>query len=593
MKFEKTTTRFIFALVLLVGFLSSQIGITGLPPTTLQGIWSAVKQTTFNFFVPNNLATKVTGGTLIELGNKNILSNPSFEHQTTSTGWTSSAGTVAEELTNVIDGKKSLKITLSSQALELYQDSTLYASQFSGSTQGLVAVRVKTSVSGIKICSRQAGATSTSLCLDVQASNEWGLYKIPFVLGSTSNGISIHSNAVSVTGDVYIDDAFVGPQSLTTEVPTCDGSLECETEFTANVSATGVVSGENLDWINGDATISDTSLYALTWNSGVFTEAPNCTFGKPDAVTYGANALPTGNNTPSATGYTIRNLRQPDGAKVAGPFTIHCSKKGTDYQRAKATSPGFSTGSAPSYYRIDTANGYGSTNTKIRRFSNVREEKQSAFTCSDSATLGFSCVIREDGIYSISYTENLSAAGYVGISKNSSELTTDIGSINAADRIGLAYVTASNLDQTASTGDVYLQSGDIIRPHTSGTTSGGAPARARFSIGKVGAVIIGSLKEVPITPSFNDGRFCGATVSNTGVISNEWGDCFNGDFSDGSGTGSYSVTFNSVFSTFAECGATRKRTDSHGDIRTVNVTTSGATVESPSATPFSVWCWGK
>jgi hypothetical protein len=167
--------------------------------------------------VSNNQLTQVdTNKHLIESGNNNLLINPSFEHSTFSTGWTNSVGTFTEETVVEIHGKKAAKLVLSSQTMSLTQSSTLYASQFADGVQGLASVRVKSDVA-LKVCSIQAGVVSTSLCVDVQANNKWGLYKVPFILGATSNGISIASTG-AVTGTVYIDDAFVGAVDLKADI---------------------------------------------------------------------------------------------------------------------------------------------------------------------------------------------------------------------------------------------------------------------------------------------------------------------------------------------------------------------------------------
>lgn len=168
------------------------------------------------------------------LGAENILINPGFEGGVGS--WTLTAGSKLSEATVKTAGSRSLKATLSAQALELYQDSTLHAAQFNGQVQGIAYVRVKTTVSGIKVSARQAGATSSTLTVDVSNNGEWGLYKIPVVLGATSNGISIHSNGVTVTGDVYVDDAFVGAVSVTND--SGQVLLAGESYFPGSTSAT-------------------------------------------------------------------------------------------------------------------------------------------------------------------------------------------------------------------------------------------------------------------------------------------------------------------------------------------------------------------
>lgn len=329
------------SLSLLLALIYAQASLAAYAPTSIKGQGDASKDSVTNLEVPNKQATKTGNRTfLLENGNKNILTNPDFEHQTQNTGWTLTAGTFTADNTP-ISGAYNALITLSAQALEFYQDSTLYASQFADGVQGLASVRVRTTVSGIKVCSRQAGVTSTSNCVNVSASGKWGLYKIPFVLGATSNGISIHSDAASVTGDVEIDDAFVGPQSLTTEVPTCDGSFGCEDTFNARISSTGVVSGENISgWISSVG-VTDTSLYTINFTSGVFTEGPNCFTQFDDPITTERH-LNVNNAATSASQTTVRIINSAN-VKSAYPFNIVCYKKGADYTTAKATSPGFST----------------------------------------------------------------------------------------------------------------------------------------------------------------------------------------------------------------------------------------------------------
>lgn len=149
------------------------------------------------------------------LSEENILTNPGCEAGLSR--WTNSAGTFTRDTSVKIRGSASCKVALSSQTLALTQDSTLNASQFNGTVQGVASVRVKSDVA-LNVCVRQAGATSTSLCVSVPSSNTWGLYKIPFVLGATSNGISIASSG-AVTGTVYVDDAFVGPTDTVGFIP--------------------------------------------------------------------------------------------------------------------------------------------------------------------------------------------------------------------------------------------------------------------------------------------------------------------------------------------------------------------------------------
>lgn len=192
-------------------------------PPFVQGQAQASKSVATIIQVPNSLATKTSASkTLIETGNKNILANPSFEAVVNGpiTGWAQTGIVSANvETTVVFDGKSSIDLSSPNQALDYHQDSTLYQAQFADGPQGLAMMRVKTTCTDapIYVCPRTAGAypsQKTSGCVQVQPTGKWKLYKIPFLLGGTSNGIGITSNGSAITCDTYIDDAFVGAVDL-------------------------------------------------------------------------------------------------------------------------------------------------------------------------------------------------------------------------------------------------------------------------------------------------------------------------------------------------------------------------------------------
>lgn len=118
-------------------------------------------------------------------------------------------------------------------------------------------------------------------------------------------------------------------------------------------------------------------------------------------------------------------------------------------------------------------NGHGSTNTTIRRWS-VIYEQYGAFvgTLTLSATLGTSIEIPENGIYELSGSDGAtSSVSYVGISKNSSELSTGIESIETRDVIYSTREVNAIIRGLSATSQ--LSKGDVIRWHTDG-----APNRA-------------------------------------------------------------------------------------------------------------------
>jgi hypothetical protein len=231
-------------------------------PTSIKGQGDSSSVLTSNLQVPNKLSTLVAAGTnLIETGNTNILANPGLEHSTATTSWTTTNGTAAVESTIVIEGKQSLKITATAQTPTLIQDSTLYAAQFTDGVQGLAFARVKTSLSGIQVCSRSAGVTSTTSCVTHSGSGKWELLKVPFVLGGTSNGIAITS-AANVTGNIYVDSAFVGAVDLkvdSSQVATQTAYLSAGT-FVGNSTITGALTSS-----------SGSSLFSYNSGTGIYT----------------------------------------------------------------------------------------------------------------------------------------------------------------------------------------------------------------------------------------------------------------------------------------------------------------------------------
>lgn len=140
--------------------------------------------------------------------------------------------------------------------------------------------------------------------------------------------------------------------------------------------------------------------------------------------------------------------------------------------------------SPQSMIRLNTANGYGSTNTVIRRFTTVVTSQGSDITYADSATLGASFTINTNGVYAMSYTEDFSTVGIMGISVNTATPTTGIISIAASER--LCACTAGGADfAPCASNTPYLLSGSVIRPHTAGNASGGFPGLTTFTITRV------------------------------------------------------------------------------------------------------------
>lgn len=107
-----------------------------------------------------------------------------------------------------------------------------------------------------------------------------------------------------------------------------------ETGFSAFVSSAGVVSGENLDWINGNASVSDTSLYTFTYNVGFFTARPNCFTQFETEINTTERHIQVDSSLSNATTLVIRVVNSAN-VKTAEAFSVFCRKQGSDYTRAR------------------------------------------------------------------------------------------------------------------------------------------------------------------------------------------------------------------------------------------------------------------
>lgn len=144
-----------------------------------------------------------------------------------------------------------------------------------------------------------------------------------------------------------------------------------------------------------------------------------------------------------------------------------------------------------SMVKVNSPNGYGSTNTPIRRFSNITNGANgciiqgSDITFADSATLGSTFTVNQAGVYAISYGDSSSAStSWNGISINSVNLTTAVTALAAAELLSVVYSGGTNAGGTAQwTG--YLAAGTVLRPHTSSVTNGTTAVVTQFTIVRV------------------------------------------------------------------------------------------------------------
>ena len=137
-----------------------------------------------------------------------------------------------------------------------------------------------------------------------------------------------------------------------------------------------------------------------------------------------------------------------------------------------------------SYVRLNTANGYGSTNTVIRRFTNIVDNVGVDITYADSATLGGTFTINTTGVYNVSYSDQYTAANRLGVSLNSTQLTTGITSITTANRLTNTETAGANYSSCCSA-TFYATASSVVRAHTDGGVTGTQPTLCQLTIARV------------------------------------------------------------------------------------------------------------
>lgn len=180
----------------------------------------------------------------------------------------------------------------------------------------------------------------------------------------------------------------------------------------------------------------------------------------------------------------------------------------------------YSSASASSVAVLTTGNGFGSTNTNIRRYSS-RTTQGSALTCTDDAALGSYCTVNEGGIYAINRIDrNTGAAANFGVSKNDDCTSGGFDSVASDDQ--LAYTMApSNVAVNAPNGGSVLVSGDVLR------ACDDSAAKTNDTTSRTSRLVIAKVRDEPLPQSFitatggtitTDGNYRVHTFSSSGTF---------------------------------------------------------------------------
>lgn len=429
------------------------------------------------------------------------------------------------------------------------------------------------------------------------------------VIGTTSEGFQIIAGSA---GTVFLDNCTVSTKQVLSSI----GADSNWKSYTPTYTGFGTVSdnvsyyrrnGKNLE-VAAAVTMGtvDGTLASITLPSGLLIDASsvtiNSTTGQPSAnvgtyVNNGGGAIGAvlaSTNTSTTILYfgnkagNVSNMNFPVSGSTmgasAGSLTLNFS---VPIQGWTASFDALSDSAGGSNIRLDTANGYGSTANRIRRFTNQRVNIGSNIDYVDSVADGASFTVKRSGFYFISYSDQSSAAGgFMGISLNASDLTQNIESIGVTERLAITHLngTASS-DYGGVSWAGWLWSGDIIRPHTNANLNG---TNANFSIVGLLDQINAILKDVVMSPGSSNGKpvILNNKVDASEVITSPLGDsAFISSCTDAAPSVCTLVT--TVIQGSPECwsqGAS-SYVSAHG-ATTVTIERSAA------STPFSLFCKG-
>jgi hypothetical protein len=234
----------------------------------------------------------------------------------------------------------------------------------------------------------------------------------------------------------------------------------------SDISSSAAISYSKLATLTGDRAL-------MTTQAGVVSVSPDITVAELGALNGVTSNLQTQIDAKQSSDADLTAL-----AALSGTNTIYY-RSGAATWSAVTIGSGllFSGGEISQTFDysdvwVVTANGYGSTHNKIRKFTTTRRNQGSSITYNNSAAAdGATFTINTQGVYAITYTDQFSGSERLGISVDTAATTTDISSIPEDNRLCVNSTSAANDIELCSI-VLPLNAGQIIRPHTNGVGSG-------------------------------------------------------------------------------------------------------------------------
>lgn len=360
-----------------------------------------------------------------------------------------------------------------------------YASIYLGSAGGFTTRLVGSASSSYTITLPPTSGTDGYVLRNTGSSTlQWHpIHANPGII-NYSLATSVNTNAMTITLNGADGNGLSGSNKLSIEFRNATSSTgtpsfatsSSSPSITIPASATLGLASAVDQWIhvyaqNNSGTIELAVAGNAMFDEGSIVNTTTISSGSTDQYTlYGSTGR---NNMP------IRYLgRVKSNQTVSGTYASNASEislKTSEMGRSQR-----------SEYWLYGGNNYGSTNTKIFKFSTVGKNVGSDITGANDATNGASVTINKDGIYActlvIGYT---STDGFFGLTLNSANLTTSIASLNPPEVIGFGYsASAGGGGYETVHATMFFKTGDVIRPHGTGSTANASVLM--FRVTKIG-----------------------------------------------------------------------------------------------------------
>jgi hypothetical protein len=309
---------------------------------------------------------------------------------------------------------------------------------------------------------------------------------------NVSNGNGASGNpTLSLPQDIHSGATPSFAQVAVAGDPTLDLQVATKQYVDNNAGTTYTADGQGIELTGTQFGLELDGSSLAKSSSGLKVNVTGSPVGTSDTQTLTNKTLTSPTiNTPTVDVLTLDGQGSTPGNPSAGFYKLYMKDDGKLYylnSSGTETEVGAGGGSfTNSEVIVDSGNGHGSTNTKIRRFANIRKNTGSDITYADSAANGGSFTINTDGVYAMAYTDiRGGSTDAVAITVNDSAMTTNADApLTYAQGLRHLVFTAANGSVTHVNWTGFLSAGDVVRAHDNGLNDAGTSV-CMFSIVRV------------------------------------------------------------------------------------------------------------